>query len=288
MKNRFRLSSNFYNREKESEKIDPHKVFFLSVEGNITEKEYFDGISAYREELGIDVNIDVEVLNRSRKDNRSAPEQVIELLEEFIRLRETGDEGLLDDIPKEFIKEYGIDFIRKYLENPEQIPAKRKNDFLTKLREIGYDINYRYYLKKYSKEKDKFAILIDRDQQSHSEVNMLECIRYCKEKGYDCYISNPCFEFWLLLHLADVKVEFEELLDEIYLNRKVSNEHTFVSKLVSQKAHHGKSGIGFKNNYLPFVDEAIRRAKEFASDENALIGELGCNVWKLLAEMKKL
>lgn len=288
MKNRFRLSSNFYNREKESEKIDPHKVFFLSVEGNITEKEYFDGISAYREELGIDANIDVEVLNRSRKDNRSAPEQVIELLEEFIRLRETGDEGLLDDIPKEFIKEYGIDFIRKYLENPEQIPAKRKNDFLTKLREIGYDINYRYYLKKYSKEKDKFAILIDRDQQSHSEVNMLECIRYCKEKGYDCYISNPCFEFWLLLHLADVKVEFEELLDEIYLNRKVSNEHTFVSKLVSQKAHHGKSGIGFKNNYLPFVDEAIRRAKEFASDENALIGELGCNVWKLLAEMKKL
>lgn len=121
---------------------------------------------------------------------------------------------------------------------------------------------------------------------THSEANMLECIRYCKEKGYACYIANPCFEFWLLLHLSDVKSEYAESLDAIKENKKVSDKHTFVSKEVSNKAHHGKSGINFKKNYMPYVDVAISRAKEFTSDELKLVEEIGCNVWKLLESMK--
>ena len=48
MKNRYRLSSNAFEREDEEDKVEPQKIFFLSVEGNDTEKEYFDGISANR------------------------------------------------------------------------------------------------------------------------------------------------------------------------------------------------------------------------------------------------
>ena len=287
MVNKFRLSSKVYEREKENEKVGLHKIIFLSVEGNVTEKEYFDGISSNRVKLGIDSKIDVEVLKRSRKDTNSAPQQVIELLEEYIRLRETGDETLIEEIPKEFIEEYGVDFIEKYLEDPEQIPKKARNSFATELMKIGYDINYRKYLKTYRRELDRFAILIDRDQQTHSEINMIECVNYCKEKGYDCYIANPCFEFWLLLHLSDVKEEYEGRLDLIKENPKISNSHTFVSKQVSEKAHHGKGGIGFKQNYLPFVNDAINRAKEFASDGDSLIEEIGCNIWRLLEEMKE-
>lgn len=40
MTNRYRLSSSTYEREEDS-KIEPKKVFFLSVEGNTTEKAYF-------------------------------------------------------------------------------------------------------------------------------------------------------------------------------------------------------------------------------------------------------
>ena len=115
--------------------------------------------------------------------------------------------------------------------------------FATELKKIGYDINYRKYLKKYNDELDEFAVLIDRDMQTHSESNMLECIKYCRDNGYKCYIANPCFEFWLLMHLADIEVEFGDQLDEIKENKKVSEQHTFVSKEVSDRAHHGKSGI---------------------------------------------
>lgn len=287
MKNKYRLSSNAFEREEEVDKVEPRKVYFLSVEGNATEKEYFEGISANRKLLGINAIVDIQVLNRRSKDTNSAPQQVIELLEEYLRLRENGRESLIKDIPKDFIDKYGMNFIKNFLEGTGEISRKDKNRFVTDLLKIGYDINYRKYLDKYHNELDEFGILIDRDMQTHSEVNMIECIEYCREKGYVCYIANPCFEFWLLLHLSDVKKEYRDRLQELEKNEKVSDKHTFVSKEVSEKAHHGKSGINFKKNYMPCIDVAIERAKEFASSEEELVDNIGCNVWKLVESMKQ-
>lgn len=286
MKNKYRLSSTIFEREEEKDKVELPKIFFLSVEGNATEKEYFKGVSTNRKYLGINAIVDVEVLSRSSKDTGSAPSQVIELLEEYLRLRENGKESLIEDIPAEFVQRYGVEFIRDFLDGGRNIPKKKRNAFVTDLLKIGYDINYRKYLQKYHSDLDEFGILIDRDMHTHSEVNMLECIQYCKEKGYACYIANPCFEFWLLLHLSDVKSEYADRFDVIKENKNVSDKHTFVSKEVSNKAHHGKSGINFKKNYLPYVEDAVLRAKEFTSDEVQLVEEIGCNLWKLLESMK--
>ena len=87
MINRYRLTSTVYEREDEAQKIFPEKRIFLSVEGNATEKEYFVGVSKNREKMGINAEVDVEVLRRGKKDTNSAPQQVIELLVEYIRLR---------------------------------------------------------------------------------------------------------------------------------------------------------------------------------------------------------
>lgn len=287
MVNKFRLSASVYERENEEEKEDLQKIIFLSVEGNKTEKEYFEGISRHREHLGITSKVDVEVLKRHKKDTNSAPQQVVELLEEYIQLRESGEDGLLEEIPQDFIDCYGPEFIKDYLQDPDNIPKQERNAFNTELLKIGYNVSYRKYLRKYNHELDEFAILIDRDLQTHSEVDMENIIKYCEEKDYNCYIANPCFEFWLLLHLSDVKTEYAKDLDKIKANAKVSTAHTFVSKEVSNKAHHGKSGIHFERNYLPHVDTAISRAKNFSSDEIELIHDIGCNVWKMLEGMKK-
>lgn len=112
----------------------------MSVEGNITEKEYFEGLSQYREQLGINAKVDVEILRRSNKDTNSAPKYVLELLEEYIRLRELGTENLVEEIPKEFIEKYGIEFIQQFIEEPESIARKERNRFVTDLRKIGYDM----------------------------------------------------------------------------------------------------------------------------------------------------
>lgn len=287
MHNQFRLMSSVYEREDDSERILVEKRIFLSVEGNTTEKEYFDGVSDNRVKLGINAKVDVEVLGRGRKDTNSAPQQVVELLEEYIRLREQNEDDFLEEISNQFKEAYSVDFIKQYLENPENLPRRQRNAFVTELRKIGFDINYRKYLKKYNQELDEFAVLIDRDKDTHSEVNMSECINHCKMNGYKCYIANPCFEFWLLLHLADIEKEFGNRLDEIKENKKVSKQHTFVSKEVSDRAHHGKSNIGFPMKYMPYIDRAIEQAKKFPGDEYELVGNIGCNLWKLMEELKK-
>jgi len=88
------------------------------------------------------------------------------------------------------------------------------------------------------------------------------------------------------MHLADIEAEFGDQLDKIKENKKVSEQHTFVSKEVSDRAHHGKSGINFAEKYLPYIDKAVIQAKKFSSDENELVDNIGCNLWKLIEELK--
>ena len=97
MQNKYRLRANQYDRETEDEKIRPYRIYYIAVEGNATEKEYFEGLSAYRENLGIHGIVSVEVLQRSSKDGHSAPKQVLELLEEYISLRNNGIANELSD-----------------------------------------------------------------------------------------------------------------------------------------------------------------------------------------------
>ena len=285
MVNKYRLSSKSYDRETPNEQITPRKIYFISVEGVATEVEYLQGLSDYRTELGINALVNIEVLRRKTKDGYSAPEQVIELLEEYLSLREAGN-NIFSDIPDEIKNNFSPDFIQLYIETPESISPKERNRFELALRKTGYDLAYRKYLSKYTSNFDEFCILIDRDAGSHSSENMNFILKYCKENNYRCFITNPCFEFWLLLHFSDVYEEYSDQLDLIRENKKVSNAHTFVSNELSVKAHHGKKGIAFKEKYLPHIEEAIIRASKFASDNEALITDIGCNIWILIKEMQ--
>ena len=287
MVNKYRLSSKSYDRETPNEQITPRKIYFISVEGVATEVEYLQGLSDYRTELSINALVNIEVLRRKTKDGYSAPEQVIELLEEYLSLREAGN-NIFPDIPDEIKNNFSPDFIQLYIETPESISPKERNRFELALRKTGYDLAYRKYLSKYTSNFDEFCILIDRDAGSHSSEDMNFILQYCKEKKYRCFITNPCFEFWLLLHFSDVYEEYSDQLDLIRENKKVSNAHTFVSNELSVKAHHGKKGIAFKEKYLPHIEEAIIRASKFASDNEALITDIGCNIWILIKEMQSL
>ena len=285
MVNKYRLSSKSYDRETPNEQITPRKIYFISVEGVATEVEYLQGLSDYRTELGINALVNIEVLRRKTKDGYSAPEQVIELLEEYLSLREAGND-IFPDIPDEIKNNFSPDFIQLYIETPGSISPKERNRFELALRKTGYDLAYRKYLSKYTSNFDELCILIDRDAGSHSSEDMNFILQYCKENNYRCFITNPCFEFWLLLHFSDVYEEYSDQLDLIRENKKVSNAHTFVSNELSVKAHHGKKGIAFKEKYLPHIEEAIIRASKFASDNEALITDIGCNIWILIKEMQ--
>lgn len=66
--------------------IEPKSVVFLPTEGTKTEVHYFNFVEKYREQLGIDAIVHIEILKRY--DTNSDPENVLELLEEYVQFRE--------------------------------------------------------------------------------------------------------------------------------------------------------------------------------------------------------
>lgn len=117
-----RLSAAIYNREEEENQIEPKRVYFLSVEGNVTEKEYFENIQSFSDELEINSLVKIEVLKRRNNDTRSAPKDVIELLEEYIHSR--SEDSIPSDIPESLLKEFDETYIKEYLSNHEALQSR--------------------------------------------------------------------------------------------------------------------------------------------------------------------
>ena len=117
-----RLSAAIYNREEEENQIEPKRVYFLSVEGNVTEKEYFENIQSFSDELEINSLVKIEVLKRRKNDTRSAPKDVIELLEEYIHSR--SEDSIPSDIPESLLKEFDETYIKEYLTNHEALQSR--------------------------------------------------------------------------------------------------------------------------------------------------------------------
>ena len=256
----------------------PKHVVFLSVEGTKTEISYFNYVKKYREKLGINAMVYVEVLQRY--DTKSDPENVLSLLEEYLQLR--NETKFKDKIRSSRLKAYPREFIETYLNTPETLDKKVKHKFEEVLRQENLDLHYLDFLNRFQGEDDVFGVVIDRDCGSHSAKQLVKVISECKAKGYLCYLSNPCIEFWLLLHVADVAKEYAGCLKEILANKLDGKGNSFVSNLLYERTGQRKS-IQEKNfivNYLPHIDTAIARSKAFA-DFDSLLNELGTNVGDL-------
>ena len=280
----YRLGSSSLFVRTHEESLEPKRVVFLSTEGTKTEVQYFNFIEKYRERLGIDAVVHIEVLRRY--DTNSDPENVLELLEEYIRFRENKMfEKIIDSLS---IKNYSIEFIRTYLKKPSNISQKEYNKFKAVLNEEHLDLLYLDFLSKYHGKDDKFGIVIDRDCGSHSVEQMKSVFEKCKEKNYLCYITNPCIEFWQLLHVSDVASEYSEFLKDILRNELDEKKNSFVSNLLYVKTGQRKAiqVKTFEKFYLPNIDLAIERAKGFAPRDQ-LINNLGTNLWELIELLRE-
>jgi len=106
----YRLGSSSLFVRAHEDSMEPKCVVFLSTEGTKTEVQYFKYIDKYREQIGINAIVHVEVLRRY--DTNSDPENVLELLEEYIQFRENKMfERIIDSLR---LKNYSIDFIKSY------------------------------------------------------------------------------------------------------------------------------------------------------------------------------
>lgn len=300
MEKSFRLSSDgMFSRPEEIFPEKPLRIIFLSVEGNVTEQNYFSWLEKYREKLGIKTGVHVHPLRRGKRDNFSAPAQVLELLEEYIEIRES--DILPDRMRKVIPTKYTDAFVQQYMKDPDSVDKDKKEQFEMLLKQVGIDLEYQFFVKGYQGQDDLFGVVIDRDYNTHTVMQLNEIRKQCIEKDYHFFITTPCFEFWLLLHLVDVKKQYKGDMQKFRDNEKRTNKHTFTSFQVSEHAGHSKkiSEKIFRQYYLNHIDYAISQTKKsFSTDVEELIGtdetedskkgKLGSNLpelFKLLREV---
>lgn len=272
------------NRFERPETQSIKRVVFLSVEGEVTERRYFEFVRESRETLGIKSVVEIHVLRRG--NSSSSPEKVVELLENYLEVRNNND--FLAEVDKLELKHYDKEFIHKYLEAPDTIDVKEKRQFEGFLKEEQLDLTYLLFLNKFkgsdNGENDVFGIVIDRDAGNHSPENMARIFDECDEKGYRCFLTNPRFEFWLLLHVADVKSEYPDELEKML----DFNDET-VDKHLLEKTGGGKKiqRKTFDTYFLPNIDTAIERANGLCTSRNELLDQLGSTLGELFELLRE-
>lgn len=218
-----RLNSPLQMQRANLKELQRKKFLFLSLEGTVTEKQYFNHLQYKIQKESYNIVIQIEIIDHNKKDGKSSLNDVLRRLEDCSKSKATNTE------------------------------------------------------------EDYFAIIVDRDRGCHSEQGLRNVLNHCKKNGYKFYLTNPCFEFWLLMHVCCIREQYENL-DLFLKNEKISSKHTYTSKELSNIMSHSKtiSSRVFDDKYFPNIPKAVMQAKTFAKSPEELFTNIGSNLYNLM------
>ena len=310
-----REKRSFAERTKVLSNDEVKKKYFLVYEGKDTEAIYFEAVDVLKEHISISPLIEVIPIIRSySEDGWSNLKKILDRMIQNIEESKSGEvsyETLLNWI-MDYFHDYGIlennrplaksywTTLQQICEEKLEVSVEEKVDNLLMACELIFDI-----LKEesklenvvadipriinnsvltYSEEIDKICLIVDRDKDSFTSAQYDYVVEQCKNRNYGIYITNPCFEFWLLMHFDDVKELDPELLLE---NPKVSAERRYceheLRKRIPKYSKSKYDAIGLVRN----VEKAIRNESLYCENAIELKNAIGSNVGMLIREMQK-
>ncbi|CAA6807169.1 MAG: Unknown protein [uncultured Campylobacterales bacterium] len=130
---------------------------------------------------------------------------------------------------------------------------------------------------------DLFWIVVDREKQESKKVNLTNAIKTCKEHNIQVSLTNPAFEFWLLLHFDISKYSRSDLLE----NKKTSEQSKrfLETALISEIGQYNKSKLDTKFITFKNISLAVEQEVKFENDLDKIIDKLGSNVGNLMKEI---
>lgn len=139
-----------------------------------------------------------------------------------------------------------------------------------------------YELLEYDKE-DEIWLIFDRDPQNFSKEQFYEVYNRCNKEQFHIGLTNPNFEFWLLLHLPNVK-QYDR--QELLINKKISQRKRYIDKELSDRLNgYNKKKLCF-DKFKDKIDIAVEQEKFFKQNELEILEDLGSNIGKLIDKMK--
>lgn len=133
------------------------------------------------------------------------------------------------------------------------------------------------------KKEDELWMIIDTDRWK----NIPNIIESCKElENMFVAVSNPCFEFWLLLHIKDIQEYDAKELELILQNKKTGNRNYVETKIVEIVGSYNKTHFKV-DDFLPNIDTAVSRAKNLDQANTEYPTKLGSHIYKLIEKLRK-
>ena len=312
-----REKRNFAERTKISKEDRTRKKYFLVFEGSRTEEIYFDTINELKGKIGINPLIEIISIERTYSEyGWSNPKKILEQL--LKDLEEIEDEKLsyktlVDKIMEIIVEDKNfslkiskksnlkevIEDIENEIESLENTVKNIEEDCITLLSIITKKVflvkeEIANILEKvlenignqqitYSEDIDKMCLIVDRDKKSFKEEQYNYVKEECKRKNFKFYVTNPCFEFWLLLHFDEVhSINREKLLE----NKRASSKVRYVESKLKKYFPYNKNKYNAEL-LIEKIDLAIENEKRFCEDIEELKDKLGSNIGLLIKELKE-
>ncbi len=101
----------------------------------------------------------------------------------------------------------------------------------------------------------------------------------CSENNIKLYVSNPCFEAWLLMHFEEFdNLDFDKLLENKRVNSN-KKSRKYSDKMLSEIIGYDKSNLNF-DMFVNKIDDAIKREKNYCENVEELKDKIGSNIGK--------
>lgn len=130
---------------------------------------------------------------------------------------------------------------------------------------------------------DEICIIVDRDCHSFSSEQYWDVLNKCKVHKFSLCVTNPCFEFWLLLHYDDIEeLDYNKLLE----NPKISKKKSYAeNELCKRNTNYKKNHYNAQEMVLK-VDVAIQNEKKYCENVEELDSKVGSNLGLLIEKMR--
>jgi hypothetical protein len=162
----------------------------------------------------------------------------------------------------------------EFLERGKNLPKEKAKNAKGSSGHLNVIKQLDAYKKEYKLvEDDELWLVIDRDYQNNPIENIDEVARRCKQKGYFLGITCPNFELWLLLHLKDLSEYSEEQKQTFVKPEKISNDHTAISKEISNVLGGYKKSDYKIELILPHYPIAVEQARQLDTNPQERWGE---------------
>ena len=290
---------------------EPKKKYFFVFEGTETEEIYFDSVKDYFSNQLIDF---VTLIRNASENGFSNPAKMLDMILKNIEEHKTGkfsyksvidwiisyvkdeklvnlntrdlSEKLQDICRKELVKDLNEVIPKKSLKHVHKILLEKlteivkcefKNITIDMIEDIikTNEITYAHGF-------DTIVMIVDRDKGSFTAKQYEELISSCSKNGLRLCVTNPCFEFWLLMHF-DIDRKFDKV--KMLKNEKISDNVTYCHDILRTtfEGYH-------KNSYnakslMPKIPKAIQNEHNYCEDNIGLKNKIGSNLGLLLKDL---